>query len=179
MNGEAMGKKAQIRMSESIAIMIVFFVLLVFGIVFYSQIERRNIGVAISSSQDLKAVEVAQVFSFLPEVQCTKENIVINNCFDLMKLESLGHWVDPDNAGTNPVEQYYYPMFLMSKLTVRQIYPDAGEMVIYDLEPPGGEWTKSAATQIPVSLYNATGDPVAGRPPFYAFGYLEVEVFSK
>ena len=106
-----MGKKAQIRMSESIAIMIVFFVLLVFGIVFYSQIERRNIGVAISSSQDLKAVEVAQVFSFLPEVQCTKENIVINNCFDLMKLESLRRFLStplqaaPGHISPSPLHQ--------------------------------------------------------------------------
>jgi len=40
------------------------------------------------------------------------------------------------------------------------------------------KWTKKSSTQIPVAIYNATGDPTAGRLPYYAFGIVYIDYYS-
>ncbi|MFC1723967.1 hypothetical protein ACFL0V_07565, partial [Nanoarchaeota archaeon] len=79
-------RKAQIKMGETIAILFIFFILLVVGAVFYMNIARSSMKKDIQESYDLKAIELAQVISFLPEVQCTESNVVRASCFDLYKI---------------------------------------------------------------------------------------------
>jgi len=168
-----MKRKAQIRMSESIAILFVFFILVVFGFIFYSKIEARNFELQKGQVQDLRAVEVAQTFSFLPEIQCTKENVATSNCFDIMKLEALQEYIGESLQN----EDKYYDKLLRSSIVVKEIYPSPGNSwTIYNKS--NFAWTRKIATQIPISLFNATGDPSSGEPSRYYFGALEVEVYS-
>lgn len=166
-----MRRKSQIRMGESIAVMFVFFLLLVAGFIFYSKIERRNIIIEKEEADELKAIEIAQIVSFLPETQCIKENVQVYNCLDILKLEALKGVIEENRL-------YYYDLLQNSNITVKQIYPDStSSWIIYN---NSRNWTKKISTQIPVSLFNATGDPTAGDTgidPYYAFGVMYVDVF--
>ncbi len=166
--------KAQVRMSETIAILFIFFILLVFGFVFYSKIEARNIIEQSSQIQDLKAVEVAQVFSFFPEIQCTKDAITTNNCFDILKLEAF-------NETQGSYRAHYYDKLLRSAIIIQEIYPPTNRTwIVYN--NTNFVWSKKVATQMPIALFNATGDPTTnlsnGKLEYYSFGIIEVQTYS-
>ena len=82
-------KKAQIQIMETIAVIFVFFILVMIGFMFYARIAKTNIQSEIESISELKSIEIAQRVMFLPELQCS-EGVVseIKNCFDILKLKA-------------------------------------------------------------------------------------------
>ena len=78
-------RKAQIQMGESVAILFIFFILVVFGFVFYMNVMRGSAKVQMEENIQLKAIGIAQKASFLPELQCSEENVRVENCIDLLK----------------------------------------------------------------------------------------------
>ena len=167
-------RRSQIRMGESITIVFVFFLLVIFGLIFYSKMEARNIRADKSENEELGSIEVAQKAIFLPEIRCSREGVVTYNCFDTLKLEAM----EALNNDTQEKKFYYYNLFGYATINVIQLYPDTGtEWEIYSNE--GTNWTRRMRFQIPVALFNATGD--AGysppMPSHYSFGVLIVDSY--
>jgi len=161
-------KRAQIRMGESIAVMFIFFLLIIAGFIFYSKIEKRNIGLEKDESADLRAIETAQVVSFLPEIQCIQENVQVYNCFDILKIIGM-------KGVTENNKLYYYDLLQYSNITIEQVYPNSvSSWNIYSNVRE--DWKKKISTQIPVALFNATGNGLDIKP-YYAFGVMYVDVF--
>ena len=106
-------------MGESIAIMIVFFIIVAFGLMFYSKIMESCSNMEKLENIELQAVQVAQKASFLPELQCSQENNVELNCIDLLKID----------GATNAMKTYstclYADTFGLSVVRVVEIFPDA------------------------------------------------------
>jgi len=155
-------KKAQIQMGESVAILFIFFILIVFGFVFYTKVLKSSSKVEIEENVQLKAIAVAQRASFLPELQCSQENVRMENCIDLLKLEHIDEM-------TLKNKLYYYDVFGFSRIIVEQKYPLTKTLKVYESVP--ATFKNKLATFIPTSLYNATENS-------YGFGVLVVEVFS-
>ena len=161
-------KKSQIQMGESIAILFIFFILVIFGFVFYMNIMKGSARVEVEENIQLKAVGIAQKASFLPELQCSEENVRVDDCIDKYKLDSLENLLAENNV-------YYYDLFEFSNISVKKIYPfpEAGETAewgLYGNKPT--EFRNKLSTFIPVSLFNATSKS-------YDFGILTVEVYTK
>ncbi|MBI4739178.1 hypothetical protein HY772_06500 [Candidatus Woesearchaeota archaeon] len=156
-------RKSQLKMGETVAILFIFFILLTIGAVFYFNIKRASVTREGSEQFELKAVEITQSISFLPEAQCTESNVVKASCFDLYKLIALASLKnDPKIVRT------YEREFGQSALTIRQVYPPGANYTIYENPPP--QFNDASTTNIPISLYNATADR-------YYFGVLEVKVY--
>ncbi len=155
--------KAQIKMTETIGVMFIFFLLVIFGFVFYARIQATSYQGLIIEENEKRAVEVAQRAFTLPELQCSSNNIVTDNCIDILKLEAMSNMLKADQT----LQVNYYDNFESSKLIVRQIYPIKKEWLIYDRNVTG---TGYLFTPIPVSLY----DPVSNK---YNFGILEVTYY--
>lgn len=152
-------------MLETIAVLFIFFVLIVIGLIFYANVLKGNIELQKEESIQLKAIEVAQRASSLPELQCSEDNIVSDNCIDLLKLEAASEIiVEPEN------EIFYYDRFLFSKITVNEIYPGNREWTLYNRTLD--EFSNKIVTNIPISLF----DPVDNKN---AFGVMTVTLFSK
>ena len=167
-------KKSQIRMGESITIVFVFFLLVFFGLIFYSKMEARNIRTDKSENEELGSIEVVQKALFLPEIRCSREGVVTYNCFDTLKLEAM----EALNNDTQEKKFYYYNLFGYATIRVVQLYPFSGtEWQIYEMRHKN--WTRKMSFQIPVALFNATGD--AGysppMPSHYSFGVLIVDSY--
>jgi len=174
-------KKSQIQMGESIAIIFIFFVLLIFGFVFYMNVMRSSAKVEIEENIQLKAIGIAQKASFLPELQCSEENVRTENCIDLLKLEAAYDMIKSNNI-------YYYDIFESSKIYIDNIFPgvtDSRERqdicpADYDQEKwpkclynnPLDEYSNKLSTFIPISLYDS-------KEKTYSFGILVVEVYRK
>ena len=161
-------KKSQIKIGESIAVLMIFFVLVVIGIVFwsrYSQVQMKG-----QQEMDLQsmAIKVAQTVTFLSELQCSTLEVIQFSCFDLYKIEAM-----KDLLMTNPEKNrtsYYFDIFGFSNITIYSIYPDEKSWNIYDF--PGGNITGYVSTQVPVSIL----DPVNN---VFSFGYIDVKLYTR
>lgn len=149
-------------MGESVAILFIFFILLMFGFVFYMRILGSSAKVDIEESIQLKAIAIAQKASFLPEMQCSQENVRIENCIDRIKLEFMEEL-------TSKNKPYYYDLFGFSSIKVVLVSPNTGEFLVYNNTPE--KYLDKLSTFIPTSLY----DPETGS---YQFAILVVEVFK-
>ena len=161
-------KKAQIKMFETIAVLLIFFILIAFGLIFYSKVQRDSIQGTGKEYFNLKAIQTAQLVSFLPELQCTSPtsaNIIGDDCFDVFKIIALKDIIE-DNSKLK--DGYYFDLFGFSKITVEQIYPLGKKWVIYDKS--SGKSSKSSL-QIPVLIYNASS-----RENY--FGVLNIDVYK-
>ena len=157
-------KKAQMKMGETIAVLLVFFMLLFFGIFFYANIERKDIQERVEKMEEKKSIDVSQIISFLPELRCTAENITKSLCIDKLKKE-----VFTTEVG-NKYPQYYSSIFSNTKIELAEIYPDAGDyLTIYQ----GTESEQYFRTHVPVSLFDPTEYP--GR---YTIGLLRITYYT-
>lgn len=157
-------KKSQIKLFETIAILIIFFFLIAFGMVFYTQLQGRSIKREIDELYELKSINTAQLINYLPEIQCTKENIATENCFDIIKLNSFAQISSQDQY-----RLYYHNLFFSSRISVEQIYPPPyTTWQIYSSVPQ--EWDAITKTHLPILLY----DPIEKR---YNAGVLQIEVY--
>lgn len=162
-----MGRKSQIQMGESIAILFVFFILLVFGFVFYTYIMRGSAKVETEENIQLKAIGIAQKASFLPELQCSEDNVRVENCIELIKLGAASSLLTQNSI-------YYYDIFEFSDIKVKRIFPEysnePNEWYLY--RNPLANYTNKLSTFMPSSLFNP-------KTKKYDFGILIVEVYKK
>ncbi len=162
-----MKRKSQIQIGETIAVLVIFFILLVTGFIFYVRVIKGNIAIEIEESRQLKAIEIAQRASFLPEIQCSEENIVTDNCIDIYKLNAAAGIIsDPNN------KIFYYDRLQFSNITIEEIYPGTQTWTLYDNPLGEGEYTSKISTNIPIALF----DPTEKK---YSFGVMKVNTFTK
>ena len=155
-------KKSQIQMTETIMILFIFLTLVLFAALFYVRIAHSKADVKQEENLQLKAVEMSQKASFLPEIQCSEGNIVIDNCVDLLKL---------DVAKTIMAENriFYYDKFEFSTIKIMEMYPDEQEWIIYNNSLTN--YKDKKATFLPTSVF----DP---QTKAYSFGVLVVEIYK-
>lgn len=159
-----MNKKSQIQIGETIAVLFVFFILIVIGFMFYGRVILGGIQTQKDESTQLRSVSIAQKAMFLPELQCSEDIVEeITGCIDILKISSA-----QDVIGQNT--RYYYDLFEFSNITMKQIYPTDNYWTIYSRSSKNFE--SKFVTNIPISLYN----PITRR---YGFGVLTVETLLK
>lgn len=151
-------------MGESIAVLLIFFVLVVMGIVFWYRYSVST--VKLKAEEDLlaRAIKNAQTVTFLSELQCTKQEVIKFSCFDLYKIMGMKSILEDEEALL-----YYYDIFGFSNITIVEIYPVEESWVIYDRP---GDHVGFVTTQAPVAIYNPITDS-------YGFGYLTVAVYEQ
>ena len=154
-------------MMETISILFIFFIIVVIALIFYYNIAKSGAQDQLDKFQDLSRIQIAQIASSLPELQCAQNNIVKANCIDILKMDAAA------KEGGNVISgnlNDYFDLFAYSNITVQDIFPgDTRQWTIYERKPD-----TIAAKRVnffPISLYNATADT-------YAFGLMVVEVYS-
>ena len=152
-------------MLETIAVLAVFFILIIIFYVFYS-----NAAVDVDKEKDrmkqLETVKVMKQISSLIEVQCSERGVVKDSCIDLLKANAASKIMQ--NAEN---KEFYFDKFGFSRITMKQIYPEIKDIaVIYDnfLQ----DYSSRDISNLPVSLY----DPIKNE---YYFGAIALEIFSK
>ena len=157
------GRKTQIQMMETIAVLAVFFILVVLGFVFYSNSINDKYAVDNSEIVQLNAVKISQRISSLPELQCSQDNIILDNCIDELKL-NVFHDVVTDN------KIHYFDLFSFSRISVSKVYPKNGGVLLYDVPLEGHSY--KMVSNIPISLWDPIKDKIS-------FGVITIETYSK
>ncbi len=194
------GRKAQLETMEQIIVIFIVIIggLIVFGIFF--KISAGSSRVDKLHKLESSAVEIATLVSALPELQCTRNNVVTSNCVNKIKAETLskdGTDADsiPDFIQNNI--QYYHSIFGFSKITIDTIYPDCKTdtidndrdaitdedheclIEVYVNKPAPVKFTHKIS--LPVLIY----DPSASDSTCFElgkgtcnYGYLSIEMYS-
>ena len=159
-------KKSQIRIGESVAILFIFLIFVVIGFSFYAKIQKASFSSQLDENINMIAIETAQKASFLPELQCSSKNIIVDNCVDVLKVEAFNGMVN-NNAEYPNLVAYYYDVFGFSTIIVEEIYPEKKEWAIYNntLNDSG-----SIFTPVPILIYDA-------RNETYSLGVLRVTYY--
>ena len=175
-------KRAQLKMGESFAVLVVFFILLAIGLIFYSTIQRTSVKEQQEESLDKKAIHLAQAATFLPEIQCSRNEEIAENCFDLYKLMAIVE------VGRDPATYLSYrELFGNSRIQVQEVYPGVEDPAdptgprlqrvwdVYDAALPNetNQYTTRISTFIPIALKNESV-----RPETHSFGYLNVTLYG-
>jgi len=158
------GKHAQVKMGETIAILFIFFVLVLFGLIFYFQFQKSGFERQKLEVFGQDSIGKSLQASALPELVCSRSAAESTKvCVDLYKLEYVGDEVENNR-------NYYFDIFGFGKLWVEQIYPvSTEEWVIYDF--PIENYERKVNTPMPVSIYDSVEN-------IYYFGVLNVELYS-
>lgn len=170
-------KKGQMHITETIAVLFIFFILLMFGIIFYYKYQQ----VAFKDKQEellaARAMDTTLKALFLPELMCTKrEAEPEDNCIDMMKLRSA------NVTFKRYLNDYYFGIFSYSRIRIVNINNNESWM-LYDKEKTiklddgtmAANWQKLEKTYFVVTLR----DEIKGQgEPSYDFGYVEVGVYS-
>jgi len=156
-------KKAQIQIGETIAVLFVFFILIIIGFMFYVKIIKSNIELETEELSQLRSVGISQKIMFLPEVQCSEDNIIIDNCIDILKLDSAQSIMKKN-------EIYYYDLLEFSDVSISQIYPNEAKWNLYSRKIE--DFNSKFVTNVPISLY----DPATRK---HGFGVLTIETLFK
>ena len=169
-----MNRKGQIKMMETIAVLLVFLILLSFVVVFYANMSTSSQGSDQADKANLQAIQIAQLISYMPEFQCSSRNIIIENCFDILKMQAFMNYTTTTDGGQNALDTSYFDLFAYSHIVVQGIYPDDdSEWTVYSRQPSATRYNNQTVF-IPVSLFNATA-PGDSR---YMFGLLNITVHS-
>ncbi len=160
-------KKAQIKMFETIGVLVIFFFLLVTGAVFYFKMQESAFQKELAKQAQLRSLKAAQRAVFLPELDCSLVSVQRENCFDRIKLSALQKLIE----GEQHVHDEYFKTFGYANISVRQVFPasDFGMTIYYY---PPDEYRRALQSRLPVLLY----DPVSRD---YAFGIMEVTTYAR
>jgi hypothetical protein len=160
-------KKSQVKLFETMAILVVFFFLLAIGFFFYAKSQTAGYEAALDESFNLQTMNIIQIVSHLPELQCSSENIITENCFDLLKVQAF-----QEHATSRDARLYYHNFFSFADITITQIYPSStgtSSWKIYSNVPT--KWRNSYKNHMPILLY----DSINRR---YNAAVLRVEVYN-
>ena len=163
-NNHRFSRKSQVQMLETIAVLAVFLILIMVVYVFYFGMFKQGIKVEEGELEQLNAIKVAQRASSIPELQCSKNSIAIENCIDLLKLQSISSII-------NGNKEYYFDKLSFSRISVNEIYPEVKSLsVIYN--NPLEDYSSKIVTNIPITLF----DPIVNKNKF---GVMIVETYFK
>ncbi|NQV91174.1 hypothetical protein HQ489_01760 [Candidatus Woesearchaeota archaeon] len=160
-------RKGQVQMTETIAVLFIFFVLIVFGISFFYQYAQSSYRAEQEQLLGKRAIETTLKALFIPELMCTKGDAEAeDNCFDMMKVR---HAIEIFNES----KLVYFDTFSFSKISLTEIYPGNETFVLYDF--PKNEWENSEKTFFIIAMKDETKGE--GQPHF-GLGRLDIEVYS-
>ncbi len=166
-------KKAQIKMMETIFVLLVFFMLLGFGFIFYANYQNRQFEQSRKELLAKDAVDSALRILMLPELQCSRRNAITPNCIDKYKLEALKEMITADGS----VRDNYFSIFGYGSITVEYIYPDdtIPPLVLYE----NSLLQQDTSASYPVTVAVNVQDSSVVQEDINAFGLLKILVQLK
>lgn len=160
--------KAQMKIGETMMILVIFFVLLVLGLIFYIRFQMTHIENQSIRNAEYLAIQTIQKIQFLPEFQCTIKGKIKFNCLDVMRAKA----VSKINAANPEYTRIYSRLFPQSMVSVYRVYPQPyGNM--HGMRIYGTNLANNSMTvfPVPITLYNASSES-------YEWGYLNITVFT-
>jgi hypothetical protein len=159
---------AQIKMFETIGVLIVFLILLAFGLIFYNAIQEGSVKDQLREQREGQALTIIEKSLLLPEIDCSTVLFTDLYCIDILKLESF---IEVLEEGNIAVQAEYFTVFKNSEVLVKEVWPNTGAnpIIIYSNIPD--EFVSKNSFTTPILLKN----PLQKED---VFGILEVNTYE-
>ncbi len=164
-------KRGQMQMSETIAVLFIFFILILFGLIFYYKYEESSFKQKQDEWNSRRAAETSLQALFLPELICSKGNAEPeDNCIDMNKVFSAQEMYAKHR-------NEYFELFSYAKISLYQTYPSAQNWTLYEFkkEKEEGKEAGYKVTRFVVALKDETQWLDGAN---YNYGYLEVGIYT-
>ena len=140
--------KAQMRILESVAVLVVFFILLVIGSSIYFGIQNSKLAKEKLVYENVETLRTLIKLQSLPELDCSFASAHTINCFDLYKLEAFSDITKAEYA-----QEFYYPIFGDATIKIQVLFPVELNFTIYDIRP--ADYESFIRKTMPVLVYDA------------------------
>ena len=158
-------RKAQLKMFETVGVLVVFFFLLGTGSIFYFGVQKSSLQKEKLKASEQYAFQIVLKSLYLPELDCSFLVTQRDNCIDALKMQQLSKLINESDIAI----QDYFGEFGYASISVSEKYPEQTRpIVVYDNAP--SEYTGKILTQSPILVYNAITDE-------YKFVVIEVSVY--
>lgn len=159
-------RKADVKLIESVGIMLIFFFILVMGMVFYARMSGISIEQKRQENLDRVAMNTALKASYMAELQCNAGDVGEGNqnCIDLEKIMAFQMLDEEAKA------EYYQSFFEYAVVSVYQTYPPDEDLDVTLYNKPIPKAKTEINTLIPTALYDAASKK-------YKFGFLSVTTY--
>lgn len=142
-----MKRKSQIKMTETIGIIIIFFVIVLFALIFYSQYQKSALT---KQKQEILAKDVISLSlrtAYLQEIRC-EQTTETGTCIDLYKLDALKQVIQEN-------ETFYSNLFGTANIYFKDII----NKITYDIyNNTLPDFTKKTRITTPILLRDVTKD---------------------
>lgn len=147
-----MKKKAQLQIMENVFMLLIVFAILAVAFIFVIANQRAEQKDKLEEFKELDMIKKAQIINILPEMQCSDNNNIDPDCFDIFKIEAFTEKLKKDRL--------YYPSLLGNiKIKITQYDPSpetaadnrvVKEWLVYDNPKPDYKGVKKL--EFPVLL---------------------------
>ena len=162
-------------MMQTVMALLIFFIVISVGVVIFVSSQKSGFREKERELERISMLKKSKILSFLPELQCSKGNVINQNCYDVLKLNAFED-VIADNMF------YYKSMFGNTNITIKRFNPEPGE----NSWATGGKYGSSGnweifdnkkenyksmrMIQMPISLYDAAHER-------YDFGVIMIGIY--
>ncbi len=170
--------RGQMQIQETILVVFIFVVLIIFGMVFFYRVQEASIADDFNKFQRERLVIDFITLGDLPEFGCSRAGIR-ENCIDTSKLVVF------KDIARGSYKDYYFERFGYRNITIQQIYPNkistecslqrgtnCGIWNVYSKIP--NNWGAKEVRDIPVSLYFPCSESGC-EDEYYTIGVMTVE----
>lgn len=157
-------KKAQIQSAETIMVLIVLSIIIIFGLIIASNYESGEIQQESKEREQLSALAIASQLGNLPELRCTVRQTAIERCIDLYKAKSFSNYLQLDSS-------YKIERFGNTNISIRIINPTYTEEIIVIAVANNQDLQGKSLVTVPIIL----NDPIT---QLNHFALLEVTTIS-
>jgi len=187
-------KRGQLKMLESIAVLIVFSFLVGLGINFYGKMQLQSLEAAKADFSRTDAIKISQMIVHLPELRCSLENTNQGSCIDLYQAQAwasmqldCGQTVGGSDSSiatslcSERLKQYFEQIGV-GEIVLKRIYSSTdptGQIfsqttwVLYNYSQSPNSNAAPTFTQIPVIISDS-----ASQYPRHDLGVLQVKVYQ-
>jgi hypothetical protein len=176
-----MKTKAQVRMTESIIVLLMFFMIIGFGLIMYGKYYEGEARLALEQRFEQEAIKIASRVVSLPELSCTEGETQEEFCVDLFKAKVFQ--TELQGRGGEKAFLFYEGELRDSNVNLTLVFPDqpfdasgGKRITLYDNSPDFNEYpnTKIIPSFLPVAIRD-----YAGQSPQDYVGVLEVTAYLK
>ncbi len=148
-----LNKKAQLQIMENTFVLLIIFIIFIVVFFVILIVNKAQSGYRMSEIEESELIKKSQILNFLPEMQCSDNNNLDPDCYDIMKVEAFMDYVD-----NNP--EYYQRMLGHIRIGIEQFNPSTNnvekEWEVYDF--PNDDLKGERAIKFPVLLRDVTDD---------------------
>jgi hypothetical protein len=159
--------KGQLKMLETVAVLLVFFFLFGFGLQFYVSFQVGELEKLRNQFLGMDADKLNNMLVSSSLLRCSMVGVDQGPCVDKYKAEVMIDIM----ASSSPERQALIRRLGQTQIILSHVYPAGADEVLYDISPAADEIKNTRTNRIPVSLY----DPLTGS---YSLATLEVVLYG-